>query len=98
MFCSAVACPLTARSSPIIFRDHFPNRIAEILKVAVKDDYLLDTLVDLGYVSRDQVASVQPDADSTGEGIIDLMLTRQMIPSSAVTQAKAAYFHAEVVN
>ena len=57
--------------------------------MAVKDDYLLDTLVDLGYVSRDQVASVQPDADSTGEGIIDLMLTRQMIPSSAVTQAKA---------
>jgi len=65
--------------------------------VAAKDDYLIDTLIDLGYVTHDQVASVQPDAESSGEGVIDLLVTRKVIPASAVTQAKAAYFHAEVV-
>ena len=65
--------------------------------MAAKDDYLIDTLIDLGYVTHDQVASVQPDAESTGEGVIDLLVTRKIIPSSAVTQAKAAYFNAEVV-
>jgi len=65
--------------------------------VAAKDDYLLDTLIDLGYVTHDQVASVQPDAESSGEGVIDLLVTRNIIPASAVTQAKATYFNAEVV-
>jgi len=65
--------------------------------VAAKDDYLIDTLIDLGYVTHEQVASVQPDAESSGEGVIDLLVTRKIIPASAVTQAKAAYFHAEVV-
>ena len=65
--------------------------------MAAKDDYLLDTLIDLGYVTHDQVASVQPDAESSGEGVIDLLVTRNIIPASAVTQAKATYFNAEVV-
>jgi general secretion pathway protein E/type IV pilus assembly protein PilB len=65
--------------------------------VAAKDDYLIDTLIDLGYVTHDQVASVQPDAESSGEGVIDLLVTRKIIPATAVTQAKATYFHAEVV-
>jgi general secretion pathway protein E/type IV pilus assembly protein PilB len=65
--------------------------------VAAKDDYLLDTLIDLGYVTHDQVASVQPDAESSGEGVIDLLVTRKIIPANAVTQAKATYFNAEVV-
>jgi len=66
--------------------------------VAAKDDYLLDTLIDLGYVTHDQVASVQPDSETNGEGLIDLLVTRKIIPSSAVTQAKATYFHAELVH
>ena len=65
--------------------------------MAAKDDYLIDTLIDLGYVTHDQVASVQPDAESSGEGVIDLLVTRKIIPASAVTQAKATYFNAEVV-
>ena len=65
--------------------------------MAAKDDYLIETLIDLGYVTHEQVASVQPDAETTGEGVIDLMVTRNMLPRSAVTQAKATYFHAEVV-
>jgi type IV pilus assembly protein PilB len=65
--------------------------------VAAKDDYLIDTLIDLGYVTHDQVASVQPDAESSGEGVLDLLVTRKIIPATAVTQAKATYFNAEVV-
>ena len=65
--------------------------------MAAKDDYLIDTLIDLGYVTHQQVASVQPDAEASGEGVIDLLITRNIIPKSAVTQAKATYFHAEVV-
>ena len=65
--------------------------------MAAKDDYLIDTLIDLGYVTHEQVASVQPDAETSGEGVIDLLITRNIIPKSALTQAKANYFHAEVV-
>src|SRR5436190_2052580 len=67
------------------------------LSVAAKDDYLIDTLIELGYVSHDQVAAVQPDAEATGEGVLDLMVSRGVLPALAVTQAKAAYFHAELV-
>jgi type IV pilus assembly protein PilB len=65
--------------------------------VAAKDDYLVDTLIELGYLTHDQVSSVQPDADSSGEGVIDLLVTRKIIPANAVTQAKATYFNAELV-
>jgi type IV pilus assembly protein PilB len=65
--------------------------------VAAKDDYLLDTLIDLGYLTHEQVESVRPDAESSGEGIIDLLITRHLLPPNAVTQAKATYFNAEVV-
>jgi general secretion pathway protein E/type IV pilus assembly protein PilB len=65
--------------------------------VAAKDDYLIDTLIDLGYVTREQVESVRPEAEANGEGTIDLMVSRHMLPPNAVTQAKATYFNAEVV-
>jgi general secretion pathway protein E/type IV pilus assembly protein PilB len=66
--------------------------------VAAKDDYLLDTLVELGYVTPDQVASAQADAGATGEGTVDSMVARNVIPAMAVTQAKASFFHSEVVH
>ncbi len=65
--------------------------------MAAKDDYLIDTLIDLGCVTHEQVASVQADAATTGEGVIDLLVTRKVIPVTSVTQAKATYFNAEVV-
>ncbi len=66
--------------------------------MAVKDDYLLDTLVELGYVTSEQSASAQADAGAAGEGTVDLLVARKAIPASAVTQAKASYFHAELVH
>ena len=58
--------------------------------MAEKDDYLVDILVDLGFVTADQVASLRPEAQSAGVGLVDLMLANKMVPPAAVTQAKAA--------
>jgi len=66
--------------------------------VAEKDDYLVDMLVDLGFVTTQQVASLRAEAQSAGVGLVDLMLANKIIRPADVTQAKAAHFGAEVVN
>jgi type IV pilus assembly protein PilB len=66
--------------------------------VAEKDDYLVDILVDLGFVSHDQVASLKAEAQAAGVGVVDLMLANNLVRPAEVTQAKAAHFGAEVVN
>ena len=66
--------------------------------MAEKDDYLIDILVDLGYVTSDKVDELRPEARSAGVGVVDLMLANKVINQAAVTQAKAAHFGAEVVN
>src|SRR5438034_2548167 len=66
--------------------------------MAEKDDYLVDILVDLGFVSADQVAELQREAQAAGVGVVDLMLANKVIRPADVTQAKAAHFGAEVVN
>jgi general secretion pathway protein E/type IV pilus assembly protein PilB len=66
--------------------------------VAEKDDYLVDMLVDLGFVTAEQVAATRPDAVAAGVGLVDLLLANKAIRPADVTQAKAAQFGAEVVN
>jgi general secretion pathway protein E/type IV pilus assembly protein PilB len=66
--------------------------------VAEKDDYLVDILVDLGFVSQDKVEELRPEAQSAGVGLVDLMLANKLVRPADVTQAKAAHFGAEVVN
>ena len=65
--------------------------------MAEKDDYLVDLLVDLGFVSADQVAAARQEANASGVGMVDLMLANKVIRPADVTQAKAAHFGAEVV-
>ena len=65
--------------------------------MAAHDDYLIDTLVELGYVTPEQVEQVRADAESTGEGIVHLLVNRNIVPTSAVTQAKASHFGVEMV-
>jgi general secretion pathway protein E/type IV pilus assembly protein PilB len=65
--------------------------------VAEKDDYLVDMLVDLGFVSGDQVSSLKAEAESAGVGVVDLMLANKLIKPADVTQAKAAQTGTEVV-
>ena len=66
--------------------------------MAEKDDYLVDMLVDLGFVTAQQVQALRTEAHAAGVGVVDLMLANQAIRPADVTQAKAAHFGAEVVN
>ncbi|MGO8839309.1 MAG: GspE/PulE family protein [Limisphaerales bacterium] len=65
--------------------------------MAEQDDYLLDLLVDLGFVNAEQVAKTRAEARSSGVGVVDLLLANKLIRPEDVTQAKAAQFGAEVV-
>lgn len=62
-----------------------------------KDDYLADLLVDLGFVTNEQVAATRNEAMASGVGVVDLMLANKLVRPADVTQAKAAHFGAEVV-
>jgi len=66
--------------------------------VSANDDYLIDTLIELGYLTHEQVEQVRPDSDATGEGIIHLLVHRGILPARAVSQAKATHFGVELVD
>lgn len=65
--------------------------------MAEKDDYLIDMLVDLGFIVPDQVAQARQEAEAAGVGVVDFMVANKMIRPEDVTQAKAAHFGAETV-
>ncbi len=66
--------------------------------MAAKDDYLIDSLIDMGWVTNDQLEPVRQEADSTGEGVVDTLVAQGVIPVSAVAQAMAGYFNVEFMN
>lgn len=66
--------------------------------MSANDDYLIDTLIELGYLTHEQVEQVRPDSDATGEGIIHLLVHRGILPARAVSQAKATHFGVELVD
>ena len=66
--------------------------------MAEKDDYLIDILVDLGFVTPDKVEEHRAEAKAAGVGLVDLMLANKVIRPADVTQAKAAHFGVELVN
>jgi type IV pilus assembly protein PilB len=65
--------------------------------VAEQDDYLLDLLVDLGFVNAEQIAKARHEAQASSVGVVDLLLANKVIRPADITQAKAAQFGAEVV-
>jgi len=65
--------------------------------VAARDDFLIDTLVDMGYLTEEQVAEARAEADTTGEGVLDTLVKRGELDPSAVAQAKAAHFGVEYI-
>ncbi len=66
--------------------------------MAARDDYLIDTLVDMGLVTDDQLGPIRQEADSTGEGLVDTLVSKKIISAGQVAQAKAAQFGVEFVN
>ena len=65
--------------------------------MAAKDDYLLENLIDLGYVTHGPVETARAEAEAAGLGAVDLLLDKKVINSAAVTQAKAAHFGVEMI-
>src|SRR5204862_4390262 len=60
-------------------------------------DYLIDTLVDMGLVTDEQLSPIKQEADSTGEGLVDTLVAKKIISAGQVAQAKAAQFGVEFV-
>src|SRR5688572_4681764 len=85
------------RDAPIFAENSFdvPDTDANM---AAKDDYLLDQLIDLGYVTRPQVETLQAEAEAAGAGVVDTLIERKLIRPQDLTTAKAAHFGFEVVN
>ena len=66
--------------------------------MAIKDDYLLDSIVDMGVITNDQVEGARADAEAAGEGVLDHLVKKKILRSRDVAQAKATSFGCELVN
>ncbi|MCX7722759.1 MAG: ATPase, T2SS/T4P/T4SS family [Verrucomicrobiae bacterium] len=66
--------------------------------MAERDDYLVEILIDLGFVTAEQVKALRSEAAAKGVGVVDLMLANKLIRPADVVQAKAAHFGVEAVN
>ncbi len=66
--------------------------------MAAKDDYLLDSLIDLGVLTHDQMAQAQEAAAQSGAGVLDTLLEQKVLTSKAVAVAKASAYGVEAVN
>ena len=65
--------------------------------MSAKDDYLIDLLIDMGLVTNEQLAPIREQAETTGEGVVDLLLAQKIVRPIDVAQAKAAHFGYELV-
>ena len=65
--------------------------------MAAKDDYLIEQLVELGFVTNEQVDPLRAEAAAAGAGVVDLLVERKLIRLIDVATAKAAHFGAELV-
>lgn len=65
--------------------------------MAARDDYLIETLVDMGLLTNEQVDLARQDADSTGEGVLDTLIGKNMLRPADVAQARAGHANVEFV-
>ncbi|MEO6035011.1 MAG: ATPase, T2SS/T4P/T4SS family [Verrucomicrobiota bacterium] len=66
--------------------------------MAAKDDYLIELLVDMALVTEEQLAPIREQSESTGEGIVDLLLAQKIIRPVDVAQARAGHSGYEMVS
>lgn len=64
--------------------------------MAVKDDYLIDTLVDMGLITQEQVDEARSEM-SGDNGVLDTMVAKGELMDESLTMAKAAQAGAEVI-
>jgi len=66
--------------------------------VAAKDDYLIDTMLDMGLLTHEQMEAGRAEAEANGEGVLDTIVKGGSLDPMMVTMAKATYFGVEAVN
>src|SRR5690349_16199099 len=52
----------------------------------------------MGYVTHETLGPIRDEAQSTGEGVVDMLVARGVLKPTDVTQAKSTYFNAELVS
>tara|TARA_B100000614_G_scaffold65145_1_gene57719 strand:+ start:8383 stop:10095 length:1713 start_codon:yes stop_codon:yes gene_type:complete len=65
--------------------------------VAARDDYLVDTLAEMGVVTDEELALAQDESMSSGEGVVDTLIAKGVVMPIQVSQAKAAQFGTEFI-
>lgn len=66
--------------------------------MAVKDDYLVDTLMNMGLVDNVQLDAARPAAESAGAGLVDTLVVQKIINIDQITQARAMQFGCEQID
>lgn len=65
--------------------------------MAARDDFLIDTLTDMGLISSEALDTARVQADSTGQGVLDTLVESGALKSADVAQAKAATYGVEFI-
>ena len=65
--------------------------------MAARDDYLIDTLAEMGVVTDEDLALAQDESMSSGEGVVDTLIAKGVVMPIQVSQAKAAQFGTEFI-
>ena len=66
--------------------------------MAVNDDYLIDTLMDMGAVDGAQVESARPAAEAANAGLVDTLIVQKVLSPDRIVHARAMQFGSEVVD
>ena len=65
--------------------------------MAARDDYLVDTLAEMGVVTDEELALAQDESMSSGEGVVDTLIAKGVVMPIQVSQPKAAQFGTEFI-
>ena len=66
--------------------------------MAGKDDYLIDTLIDMGAVDPAQVDAARPAAEAAGAGLVDTLVVQKTLNPDYVVQARVTQARVAVVD
>jgi len=66
--------------------------------MAVKDDYLIDTLMDMGKLDAAQVEAARAVAEPVGAGVIDTMVIQKTLNPELLVQARGMQYGCEVAD
>ena len=66
--------------------------------MAAKDDYLIDTLMDMGSIDGAQVEAARVAAEPMGAGVVDTMVLQKTLNPDLLVQARGMQYGCEVIN